>query len=249
MLNKAQALTFAQAIYEKAQEEIHVDDGLPFSASDLKIIKMALNKMGFGVERFIPAIPGTTNIRDESLPEHTMYRQGKFKKYFPYLVINDQGDEDRFVEKWLVQTFKRTVWFVNNPARVSKAEALQRLMRLIHTSTPFEQILLTDEGDILIEAQPDTWKADSHDYHVPRLNDASQINPDSVGVHKFCGGSVKRVGATADVDTLYCKKCGLRRKISKKVQTYGELRRQLDDIRTAIEEAAQIISAARRRSL
>lgn len=93
----------------------------------------------------------------------------------------------------------------------------------IKGSIPLQPIVLTSDGDTLIEFPPNLEEDADFPYFVDHVRDENDCTS-LVGRHTYCGGSIYRHRTTITHDALVCKDCCLRATFPKHLRTYGQLR-------------------------
>lgn len=143
----------------------------------------------------------------------------KLNSTFPFIVMNEEGEEDSYVTGWINQTIERARRIFEE-----RHKTIDALTNIINRSVPLEPILLTSDGDYLVDNTPNTNTIGGHDFHRARVRDEDKVGggPD---IHKYCRGFVGRIRATKEKDALVCRKCGIRVLFPRTVKTYKDLRR------------------------
>jgi len=153
------------------------------------------------------------------------------------IVVNDlcpfkavkAGRGDVFATGWLNAMVRLVApACAGNPmSNTAHQKLTEQVREEIARSRPLEPILLTQEGDELVENPPSPQNSN---YLVGHTRDETELllpkNSESllVGVHRYCEGRIYRHRATRLLDALVCCKCHLRVPMLTDTYSFDDLR-------------------------
>jgi hypothetical protein len=186
--------------------------------SDLAAFYWVLKKAGFEIEDengfVLATISGTTSVEDGS-------RGYTINDVCP-LMVRAKGDvlgKDHLPTGWLNDLIHKVLCSTTEEDRV--AMVAQEMKR----SIPLHPIQFTREGDYLCEVLRMPRQSGPYPYLVDHTRDTHRLGP-VLGIHKTCGGQIKRHRTTEHTAAVFCGMCLLRHTIPVTIATYGELRKE-----------------------
>ena len=161
---------------------------------------------------------------------------GKVNPFSPFIIVGEEGEDNEFATGWLNDTFSIVESnrpgpedFHKNSVDENHKNLCLKLKEEVMRSIPLEPIRLNERGDLLIESARGL-RAGSPHYFVNHGKDEDKLGRGMiVGVHKYCGMLLDRRRATKTGDAIVCRICGRLTIFPKVTETYGELRKALQD--------------------
>jgi len=214
--------SIANRLYDFAKKVASQKQNTQTSEEDLKDIMGILNDIGFGISGINS---GKITIWLVDQDGSKIRPEGYLNHSFPFITLDENGNNDEYVTGWLVQTLSRVRGYVNE----KQESIISDLKNIINRSFPLEPIPLTNDGDYLIDTTPNTrciGGLHGYDFQRQRTRDTDGIHS-RTAVHKYCRGLFDFRHVTKDKNVLLCSSCGLRILVPTKVKTYGELRKYM----------------------
>ena len=181
-----------------------------------QIMHWMVESAGFPAVGIVPGLLRGDYLDQSENPTGETYEINQF----PYIVVFKGDDGKKFGD------IGATTWLDLQYYRVkhgwtdqTEGQKIIRLAEMIERSRPMVPIVITREGDQLIEYPPGSV----HAAHTRN----GMVLARAVGLHAICGGRMDREHATPTHDVIRCGRCYLRIPFLKEVATYGDLRKHL----------------------
>ncbi len=144
-----------------------------------------------------------------------------------YLLFRANGQEAPVSTKWSVEMIQRI-----KSSRLDESSLVADTVRRIAWARPMDPILLTRDGEELLEDGREVWRSNGRNID-PMTNLADpedQVIPNSAGRHRYCCGKMFRRSVAKNSFVIYCEDCGLRVVVPNTVTTFRELRKYTTDL-------------------
>ena len=187
------------------------------SIQEYEVLAELLREAGFTLRRVRPGkLRGDYRAQDGDTTGETY----PINDHCNFKVVGKDGHDDSDATAWLDAAIER-VGRGAGACRETHSEIIEAIMKVVEDNIPLVPITLNIGGDTLCEMPSlggfggNPHKRDYHKF-------------DSItGVHKYCGGVIERRGATKIRDALVCRGCCMRILFPKRIETLGELRREI----------------------
>lgn len=136
--------------------------------------------------------------------------------FCPFKAVGQDGQNHHRATVWLDQAMQLAREGTDSQAAVAAVVAG------IERSVPLKPIPLTIVGDKLQEYPPTGFGLVDHTRDSHRLSSC-------VGIHACCGGWMDRKRTSPTHDVLVCRNCCLRVVFPRGIETYGDLRRHMEE--------------------
>lgn len=147
----------------------------------------------------------------------------------PCRVVTTDEEDSYHATGWLNDLVKNVfVW----TTRQGRDKAILNCLLEMKRAVPLEPVILTARGDLLVEVV----RRNGNSFLIDHVSEKDEIGCGChVGLHKHCGGILKRISINPKRDALICSLCKLKVDFVRSVKTYADLRQNLADINGLVE--------------